>query len=86
MAISITLSADMDNESKDKFIQELIAECSEVSKSNPDNRCVKYCKEYLESDEGKGLDVKGECQSSYSFESFYTQRSSHILLTFSFTP
>eukprot|EP00579_Thalassiosira_antarctica_P009716 CAMPEP_0201919276 /NCGR_PEP_ID=MMETSP0903-20130614/8227_1 /ASSEMBLY_ACC=CAM_ASM_000552 /TAXON_ID=420261 /ORGANISM="Thalassiosira antarctica, Strain CCMP982" /LENGTH=386 /DNA_ID=CAMNT_0048455781 /DNA_START=75 /DNA_END=1235 /DNA_ORIENTATION=- len=59
MAITnLNLSADMDNEAKDKFVQELVAECSEVLKSNPHNRCAKYCKEYLESDDGKGLDAK----------------------------
>lgn len=61
MAISsLNLSSDMDNDAKEKFIQELKAECSEVLKWNPGNRCVKYCKDYLESDEGKGLDSKGK--------------------------
>lgn len=48
----------MDNEAKNKFLQELVAECAEVLKSNPGNRCAKYCKDYLESDEGKGLAAK----------------------------
>ena len=60
MAISSSLlSSDMDNEAKNKFLQELVAECAEVLKSNPGNRCAKYCKDYLESDEGKGLAAKG---------------------------
>ena len=67
MVITIlNLSADMDDEAKDKFVQELVAECSEVVKSNPDNRCAKYCKEYLESDDGKGLDAKGKYKVSFN--------------------
>lgn len=59
MAISaLKISVDMGDEAKDKFIQELVAECEEVLKSNPGNRCAKYCKEYLGSD-GKGLSVEG---------------------------
>jgi len=55
MAITTIPALDMD---KDKFVQELVAECSEVLKSNPGNRCAKYCKEYLESNDGKNLDAK----------------------------
>jgi len=55
MAISSALlSSDMSNEDKAKFLQELVSECVEVLKTNPNNRCAKYCKEYIESDEGKG--------------------------------
>ena len=64
MVITTLLSVDMDNEAKEKFVQELVAECSEVLKSNSDNRCARYCKEYLESDEGKGLDAKGKLKVS----------------------
>ena len=57
MAITTLATLDMD---KDKFVQELVAECSEVLKSNPGNRCAKYCKDYLESGEGKGLNASGQ--------------------------
>ena len=58
MAISINLTIDSNDETKAKFIQELINECMEVLKSNPDNRCAKYCQEYLMSDEGNDLAAK----------------------------
>ena len=64
MTITTLLSVDMDNEAKAKFVQELAAECAEVLKSNPGNRCAKYCKEYLESGEGKGLDASGQFKVS----------------------
>ena len=71
----------MDDEAKDKFVQELVAECSEVVKSNPDNRCAKYCKEYLESDEGKGLDAKGKYKVSFNW-SLYSYTTNLILTSF----
>jgi len=58
--ISATLNLSSSDEAKDKFIQELVAGCQDVLKSNPGNRCAKYAVDYLESDEGKGLDVKGK--------------------------
>ena len=62
MAISTaSLSSDMTDEARNKFIQNVIAECDVVVKDNPDNRCAKYCKYYLGSDEGKGLGGDGAC-------------------------
>jgi len=58
MAISTNLTIESNDETKAKFIQELINECMEVLKSNPDNRCAKYCQEYLMSDEGSDLAAK----------------------------
>jgi len=58
MVISTNLTIDSNDETKAKFIQELINECMEVLKSNPDNRCAKYCQEYLMSDEGSDLAAK----------------------------
>ena len=80
MAITTFATLDMD---KDKFVQELVAECSEVLKSNPGNRCAKYCKEYLESSEGKNLDAKGECMKHHPIEAFiqrFLSRSHFIAL------
>ena len=41
--VSIQLSADSSDETKGKFINELVAECKKILKSNPNNRCAKYC-------------------------------------------
>ena len=41
--VSIQLSADCSDETKGKFINELVAECKEILKANPGNRCAKYC-------------------------------------------
>ena len=41
--VSIQLSADSSDETKGKFINELVAECKEILKANPGNRCAKYC-------------------------------------------
>lgn len=61
MTISISdLSVDMGSESKDKFVADLVAECGKVLEENSGNRCAKYCKKYLESEEGKNLDGNGK--------------------------
>ena len=57
---SLNLSVDMDDGAKAKFIQELVGECMNVLKSNPGNRCAKFCQEYLLESEGNGLDAKGK--------------------------
>ena len=50
----------MDIETKQQFIKDVIAECETVLKENSGNRCAKYCKEYLDSKDGKDLDAKGK--------------------------
>ena len=42
MTISTNLTIDSNDETKAKFIQELINECMEVLKSNPDNRYLPF--------------------------------------------
>lgn len=37
--VSIQLSADSSDETKGKFINELVAECKEILKSNPHSLC-----------------------------------------------
>jgi hypothetical protein len=65
MAIATTnVSVDMDLETKQEFIQDLIVECDKVLAENPENRCAKYCKEYLGSKEGQDLDAKGTLYGS----------------------
>jgi len=57
MAISIAnVSSEMDIDTKKQFIKDVIAECDKVLEENEGNRCAKYCKEYLESKDGKDLD------------------------------
>ncbi len=61
MALSTAhLSVEMDIDTKQQFIKDVIAECKNILAENPGNRCVKYCLDYLNSDEGKNLDSKGE--------------------------
>lgn len=49
----------------------LVAKCDEILKKHPGNRCCKYLKEYVTSDEFKALSEAGELtdtqQSLYSF-------------------
>mmetsp|Transcript_26597 Transcript_26597/g.53027 ORF Transcript_26597/g.53027 Transcript_26597/m.53027 type:complete len:388 (-) Transcript_26597:74-1237(-) len=52
------LTVDMDIDTKQQFINDIIAECKSVLEENPGNRCAKYCLEYLNSEEGKNLDSK----------------------------
>ncbi|KAL3790386.1 hypothetical protein ACHAWO_011601 [Cyclotella atomus] len=63
---SINVSSNMDLETKQQFIKDVIAECEKVLGENSGNRCAKYCKEFLDSKDGQDLDAKVNGQ--YSLE------------------
>jgi hypothetical protein len=68
MAISTTnVSSNMDLETQQQFIKDVIAGCEKVLVENSGNRCAKYCKEYLESKDGKDLDAKGKLLKYFFF-------------------
>jgi hypothetical protein len=46
---SINVSSNVDLETKQQFMKDVIAECKKVIGENSGNRCAKYCKEYLDS-------------------------------------
>jgi hypothetical protein len=59
---TINVSSNMDLETKQQFVNDVIAECEKVLGENSGNRCAKYCKEYLDSKDGQDLDAKGKHQ------------------------
>jgi hypothetical protein len=61
---SIKVSTNMDLETKQQFIKDVITECEKVLGENCGNRCAKYCKEYLDSKDGQDLDAKGKLESN----------------------
>ena len=57
---TVNISSNMDLETKQQFMKDVIAECDKVLTENSGNRCAKYCKDYLESKDGANLDSKGK--------------------------